>query len=82
MNKPINEIVTSLNDKQFQFGPFSVAKKFLVSIRQKSKTRYLLQSIVMESVYLRYSDKNIVVYSNLISSPFSVAAISTLGFKV
>ena len=78
----INEIVTSLNDKQFQFGPFLVAKKFLVRIHQKGKTRYLLQSIVMESVYLRYSDKNITVYSNLISSPFSVAAISTLGFKV
>ena len=49
MNKPINEIVTSSNNKQFKFGPFLVAKKFLVRIHQKGRTRYLLQSIVMES---------------------------------
>ena len=59
-----------------------ILKWYLLRIHQKGKTRNLLQSIVMEPDYLRYSDKNITVYSNLISSPFSVAAISTLGFKV
>ena len=61
---------------------FSLVLSRKLRIHQKGKTIYLLQSIVMESVYLRHFDKNITVYSNLISSPFSVAAISTLGFKV